>query len=102
MTSHGLAKIIAQGVEEGVFATEFVQEIAEMVVALYKTFGESLADLLLNPDKYDKPIAIAQRKHTAVQSAIERVLGAPSGSLPIIDEDTLMAWFEDRKVTEKV
>jgi AcrR family transcriptional regulator len=102
MTSHGLAKIIAQGVEEGVFATEFVQEAAEMVVAIYRTFGESLADLLINPDKYNNPIAIAQRKHTAAQTAIERVLGAPSGSLPIIDEDTLIAWFEDRKETEQV
>jgi AcrR family transcriptional regulator len=93
MAARELAKIIAQGVEEGVFATQFVPESAEMVIALHNTFSESLADLLLHPDKYDNPMAIAQRKLSAAQTATERVLGAPSGSLPMIDEKALMVWF---------
>jgi AcrR family transcriptional regulator len=95
MASREFAKIIAQGVEEGVFATKFVQESAEMVVAMVKILSETMVELLLNPNKCDNPPALAQRKHTAVQTAIERVLDAPSGSLPLIDEDTLMSWFAD-------
>jgi AcrR family transcriptional regulator len=93
MTAAELAKIIVQGIEEGVFATEFGPESAEMVIAIHNTFSESLVDLLLYPDKFDNPVAIAQRKLSAAQTAIERVLAAPPGSLPLIDENTLMGWF---------
>jgi AcrR family transcriptional regulator len=90
-----LAKIIAQGVEEGVFETEFIQDSAEIALGTAQPFRDTIYDTLLNPDKYDDPAALAWRKITAVQTAIERVLGAPPGSLPIIDEQSLAAWFED-------
>jgi hypothetical protein len=90
-----LAKIIAQGVEEGVFETEFIQDSAEIALAITQPFRDTISDTLLNPDKYDDPAALAWRKIKAVQTAIERVFGAPPGSLPIIDEQTLAAWFED-------
>lgn len=90
-----LAKIIAQGVEEGVFETEFIQDSAEMALAITQPLRDTIYDTLLNPDKYDDPAALTWRKITAVQTAIERVLGAPPGSLPIIDEQALAAWFED-------
>jgi len=38
---------------------------------------------------------LARRKLAAVETAIERVLIAPSGSLPIIEPRTFAAWFED-------
>jgi AcrR family transcriptional regulator len=90
-----LAKIIAQGVEEGVFETEFIQDSAEMALAIAQPFRDTIYDTLLNPDEYDDPAALAWRKLASVQTAIERVLNAPPGSLPIIDEQTLAAWFED-------
>jgi len=90
-----LAKIIAQGVEEGVFETAFVEESAEIVYAIWKPFSDTLAGILLNPDNYDNPAALAWRKLASVQTAIERVLGATPGSLPIADEQMLAAWFED-------
>ena len=90
-----LAKIIAQGVEEGVFETEFIQDSAEIALGTAQPFRDTIYDTLLNPDKYDDPAALAWRKITAVQTAIERVLGASPGSLPIIDEQSLAAWFED-------
>jgi AcrR family transcriptional regulator len=94
MVSHEFAKIIAQGIEEGVFATQFVQESAEFVFAIGKTLNETLVELLLNSDEYDDPATLARRKIMATQTAIERVLGATPGSLPI-DEQALAAWFED-------
>jgi len=90
-----LAKIIAQGVKEGVFETESIQDSAEMALAIAQPFRATLKDTLLNPDKCDDPAALAWRKLASVQTAIERILGAPPGSLPIIDEQTLAAWFED-------
>jgi AcrR family transcriptional regulator len=94
MVSREFAKIIAQGIEEGVFTTQFVQESAEIVFAIGKTLNETLVELLLNSDKYNNPTTLARRKIMATQTAIERVLGATPGSLPI-DEQALAAWFED-------
>jgi AcrR family transcriptional regulator len=90
-----LAKIIAQGVEEGVFETAYAEEIAEAIYAVSTAFSETITDILLNPDDYDDPEALARRKIAAVQTAIERVLGAAPGSLPVIDEQALCAWFEE-------
>lgn len=87
------AKIIAQGVDEGVFHVDSVEETAVIIANMLVTFSETLIDLLINHDKYDQPQIIAEQKITAVQTAIERILGAPPNSLPIADQDTIMAWF---------
>jgi len=95
MAAPELAKIIAQGIEEGVFETAFVEESAEIVYSISKTFYDTLVGILLDPDNYDHPAALARRKLSAVETAIERVLGATPGSLPLVDEQTLAVWFED-------
>jgi AcrR family transcriptional regulator len=93
--SSELAKIAAQGVEEGVFETESIQDSVEIALAIMQSFGDTIYNTLLNPDRYDDPAALAWRKLASVQTAMERVLNAPPGSLPLIDEQTLAAWFED-------
>jgi len=93
-TAPEIAKIIAQGVEEGVFETAYVADTAEIVIAIMATFSDAMGDIILNPDNYDKPSELAQHKYNAIQTSVERVLGAPPGSLPILDEPTLLAWFE--------
>jgi AcrR family transcriptional regulator len=89
-----LAKIIAQGVDEGVFTTTFVEESAELSLSIVQAFSNAFTNILLYPDNYDDPVALAERKLAAAEAAIERVLGAPSGSLPLIDTKSFAAWFE--------
>jgi AcrR family transcriptional regulator len=89
------AKLITQGIAEGVFETDYVEEAAEIVYAISLTFTDTLADILLNPDNYDDPESLARRKVAAIRTAIERVLGADPGSLSLIIEPTLAVWFED-------
>ena len=89
------ASIIEQGIEEGVFETACAEEAAEIVYAISRAFSDTLTDILLKPDNYDNPEALARRKIAALQTATERILGAAPGLLPIIDEQTLAAWFED-------
>lgn len=91
-----IAKIIHQGVEEGVFDTSFVQESAKIVLMITQSMSESMGDLILNSSSYDDPAALAQRKVSAIETAIERVLNAPAGSLPLIDPQTLAIWFDDQ------
>jgi len=90
-----LTRIISQGIEEGVFETAYVEEAAEIAYAVSRIVSDSIADILLNPDTYEHPEALARRKIAAGQAAIERVLGAAPGSLPLADEKALAAWFEN-------
>lgn len=91
------ARIIAQGIEEGVFEVEFVEEAAEFTMAIQLAMSDTFIDVILNPECYDDPVATAQRKVAAMQNSIERILGATPGSLPLIDAQSLSAWFEDQK-----
>jgi AcrR family transcriptional regulator len=95
LLSPEFAKIIAQGVEEGVFETGFVEESAGITLSIMQSLSDPLYGILLNPDNYDNPAALARRKITSVETAIERVLGAPPGSLSLVDAQTFAVWFED-------
>jgi AcrR family transcriptional regulator len=95
LLSPAFAKIIAQGVEEGVFETGFVEESAAITLSIMQSLSDPLYGILLNPGNYDDPVALARRKIAAVEAAVERVLGAPPGSLSFIDAQTLAIWFED-------
>lgn len=90
-----LSQIIAQGVDEGVFDVALVPETAELVMALVFSLGDPMSELILNPDPDDAQIIETMQHIEAAQTGIERLLGAPPGSLPIIDETSLRAWFVD-------
>ena len=88
-----VSKIIEQGVVEGVFDVEHVTESAEITYSIMRGASDYFADLILNPTAYAHPAALAQKKFAALQSAVERILDAPRGSLQLIDSDTIAAWF---------
>jgi hypothetical protein len=89
-----LGKIAVQGVEEGVFDTDFAESAAEIALSSAFTLSSSVYDLILNPENYDDPAAEMEQKIAAVQFAIERILGAEEGSLPLMDPDLIQIWFE--------
>lgn len=95
MTAIELARIIAQGVDEGVFRTQLIEESAELIATVIASLSETVGELLYNPEAYQNPTLIVERKQAAVQNAVECILGAPSGSLPIIDRQTINAWFTE-------
>jgi AcrR family transcriptional regulator len=95
MLSPEFAKIISQGIEEGVFDTHSAGDSAEIALCIGQTLYDTFAGILLNPSGCEDSVALARRKITSVETAVERVLGAPKGSLSLIDEATFAAWFED-------
>lgn len=88
-----VAKIIEQGVAEGVFDTEFVMESAEIAFSIMQCVSDLFTELVLNPDDHPNRLTVAERKLTAIQMAVERVLGAEEGSLPLVNRDVLVAWM---------
>lgn len=95
MLSPEFARIIGQGVEEGVFETEYVEESAGITLSIMQSLSDTLYDVFLNPDNYTDPVALARSRFAAVETAIERVLGAPPGSLSLIDPQAIAAWIHD-------
>lgn len=89
------SKIIAQGVKEGVFKTDYALESAEIAYSIMASASDFIADIVLNPNKYDNRLQLVKQKLIAIQTAVERVLGAPEGSLPFVDEEFLVKWFEE-------
>ncbi len=89
-----LTKIICQGVAEGVFTTKYPDQSGRMIMGLSRGFEDTIAELLLA----EKPPPGALERLEAVVGAysesMERILGAPAGSLPLGDVDVLREWLE--------
>ncbi len=94
MFAPALGQIVAQGMAEGVFDTELPQEAAEFAFAVIRTMGDACIDILFNQETVEDPVLLMLRKISAAQTAVERILGAPQGSLVFIDTETVAAWFE--------
>jgi AcrR family transcriptional regulator len=92
-----LAPIVQQGIEEGVFNTPFGEDAMKIAFGSTLTFAEELYDVFLNPQKYDNPADLSQRRMAAVQDAVERILGAESGSLPLATPSLYDQWFSQEK-----
>lgn len=88
-----LTAIVRQGVEEGVFKISYPDQAGAMMLSLIQSLEETFAVFLLTPepgagDRQHLEISIA-----AYTEALERILGAPSHSLHLIDVGTINEWF---------
>lgn len=84
-----LAAIIEQGVREGVFNTKDPREAAETVLGLGFAIRETHAGLFLTLDEHPENWEILLKKLDFYQDAVERLLGAPEGSIDWMDKESL-------------
>jgi AcrR family transcriptional regulator len=89
-----LTEIIREGVQEGALTTEYPDEAGAIVVGLLLSIGERFVELLFSAQPRQDAVARAVRVVDAYNDALERVLGAPAGSLHLLDEPTLREWFD--------
>ncbi len=88
-----LTTIIRQGTAEGVFTPSYPDQVSDVVMSLMQGLNDMLAQLLLSFEAKD--CDLLQRVVSAVAAytdALERVLGAPVGSLCLADTETLEEW----------
>jgi len=97
-TTPPLSKIIQQGIEEGIFDTCYPDEIGEIIIVIGQSLSEKLAFLLLGEDGDGLSLLTAERKIAVTHYSLERLLGAPSGSVNIFDIGRLGQWFEASKI----
>lgn len=88
--------IVRQGIREKVFSTAYPDQAGEVIIAILVELQSSIGRLLFEPAPADDP---RQRSHRMVAlydvylDALERVLGAPGGSLYRLDTQTAEIWI---------
>jgi hypothetical protein len=91
-----LTDIVRQGVEEGVFRTSYPEQVSHLIIQVLLGLGDSLIELIItsetNPDPVRTESAVSEYIF-ALRDAMERILGAPSGSLKLIEPEVLNQWF---------
>ncbi len=92
LSARYFCQVIEQGNQEGVFDVAQPMATARLLMAAMQSLSDKIADALLKQSANGHEQV--KELFDASQSMIERTLGAPKGSLPLIDETSLAAWFE--------
>jgi AcrR family transcriptional regulator len=88
-----LRHIIRQGVTEGCFVTDFPDEIGEIVLQTSQNLSDTVARLFLADQGDGLALDAAERRVTIYEDAVARLLGAPAGSVKLVDRESLQQWF---------
>jgi len=88
-----LAGIIRQGIAEGVMNSAFPDQMASLTFALLVSMGYAYMDLLSKNAITHQELQRATNLVEAYNVALERMLGAASGSISLVDAGTLKEWF---------
>ncbi len=89
------ATIVRQGIAEGVFSTRYPDQVGSMSMALIQSLGDGTARLLLGPDQGHGHAQEARTMIAALNDALERLLGAPTGSISTMSPGLIDVWFGD-------
>jgi AcrR family transcriptional regulator len=88
-----LAKIVAQGVAEEVFAVESPSDGAEILMALMSGFQDRVTEMFLARQDNSISYETVERVMAGFTQAFARILGAPAGSIRIVDDTVMREWF---------
>jgi TetR/AcrR family transcriptional regulator, transcriptional repressor for nem operon len=91
-----LTEIIRQGIEEGTFKTAYPEQACHVIVYILQGLSDTIIDLLISSesDRDETRVeSVISEYSDALADAMERVLGAPKGSLNLVDTEALKAWF---------
>jgi len=88
-----LAIIFHQGLREGVMNTPYPDDVGGLFFTAFQNIGEPFVRLVLEPDAAPDRLERLQRTFDLYSDVLERMLGAPPGSLPIIDTESLREWL---------
>ena len=88
-----LARIVRQGVVEEAFSVDSAEETATILMTLLMGFQDVALDLFLARQTGAITFEEAERILLSFTRAFERILGAPRGSIQVVDKTTLLEWF---------
>jgi AcrR family transcriptional regulator len=85
--------VICQGVREGVFHTDYPEQACGIIFSLLMSFGDNMIKMISHPDLHYNALLKLDEISASYQDAVERILGADPGSLPLFDTTILREWF---------
>jgi AcrR family transcriptional regulator len=88
-----LTEIFYQGIGEGILNIAFPDQVGTVLLSFNQGLGDAFAELLLTHEPRGDELQRAERLIAAYNDALERVLGAPAGSLHLMDTESLKEWF---------
>ena len=88
-----LSPIVAQGVREGTFNVASPEDSAFIFLTLLLGFQDVAIDLFIGRQTDTIGFDEVRRTIASFNDAFERVLGAPRGSIDLVDEAVLQEWF---------
>lgn len=88
-----LAAILAEGVADGTFSLADPEGSASVVTSLMLALNEAAVLLFLGRREQTVRFETATRTLASYAEALERILGIPAGSWPLLDEEAARLWF---------
>jgi TetR/AcrR family transcriptional regulator, transcriptional repressor for nem operon len=88
-----LTSIVSQGIQEGILDTPYPEQTSEVIYSLFQGLGDAFIGLLLTDEPRQEALLRAESIVAAYTQSLERIVGAPQGSLHLIDTATLKKWF---------
>lgn len=88
-----LAAIIREGCQQGVLLTDYPEQMGEVMVSLILDLNDALAKILLSDDRGSDAGPRLERTIAAYTQTLLRTLGAPSGSLQLVNTEYLGKWL---------
>ncbi len=88
-----LTEVIRQGIGEGVFTTPYPDQMGEVVICLLQSMGNALSEFLLAYEPGVSDLCI-ENIVASYSDALERALGAPAGTLRVVDAAKMQEWVE--------
>ncbi len=92
-----VASIIRRGCEQGVFAVSYPDEAAHLVLGLTQDLGDALGRAVLEEQTEPDAHTPVEALMAATTEAVERVLGAATGSFRLAEVGALDTWFEQSR-----
>lgn len=89
-----MARIVEQGLAEGVYTAGPPGPVARVLLSLMLGANEAAVELYVARRARTITFETVQRTLAAYAEALDRIVGAPGGSFPITDEATLRLWFD--------
>jgi hypothetical protein len=89
-----LTRLVRQGILEGTLSTPYPEQAGTVVLSLIYEMGDAFAEVILHPADRGQALGQLEDMTAAYTDAVEHVLGAPSGSLTLVDRETIQAWLE--------
>jgi AcrR family transcriptional regulator len=93
-TASILEPIIRQGMQEGVFSTRYPEQVAETIAGITYGMADSMVGLMIADETTPVTLQKLETLLEAYFDTVERILGAPAGSLKAFDASAFEEWLE--------